>query len=48
MFYKSKGIDDNQTSLTIKKFYEKYNYIADPHTATSLNILDELNNDDIK
>ena len=22
MFYKSKGIDDNQTSLTIKKFYE--------------------------
>ena len=47
MYYKSKGIDDNQTSLTIKKFYEKYNYIADPHTATSLNILDELDNDDI-
>jgi threonine synthase len=47
LFYKSKGINDKLTSQTIKKFYDDFKYISDPHTATSLNILDELNNDDI-
>ena len=47
IYYKSKGIDDNLTSKTIKMFYDEYKYISDPHTATSLNILNELNNQDI-
>ena len=29
------------TLKTIKTFKEKYNYLADPHTATGLSILDE-------
>ena len=45
MYYKSKGINDDLTSLTIKKYYQEYNYISDPHTATSLNLLDDLNNE---
>ncbi len=47
LFYKSKSINDIITSETIKKFYEKYNYIADPHTATSLNIMDSLKNNNV-
>ena len=47
LYYRSKGINDSLTSSTIKKYYEEYNYISDPHTATSLNILDELDNNDI-
>ena len=43
-YYHSKGVNDDQTSSTIKKYFERYNYISDPHTATSLNILDDLNN----
>ena len=43
-YYHSKGVNDDQTSSTIKKYFEHYNYISDPHTATSLNILDDLNN----
>jgi len=47
LFYKSKAVDDKTTSKTIKKYYEKYNYIADPHTATSLSIMDSLDCNDI-
>ena len=47
LYYRSKGINDSLTSSTIKKYYEEYNYISDPQTATSLNILDELDNNDI-
>ena len=47
LYYRSKGINDSLTSSTIKKYYEEYNYISDPHTATSLNILEELDNNDI-
>jgi len=47
LFYKSKAVNDQITSLTIKKYYEKYNYVADPHTATSLNIMDNLENNSI-
>ena len=37
--YKASSIDDSQTLETIKYVYEKYNYIADPHTATGLKVL---------
>jgi threonine synthase len=47
LYYKSKGITDELTSKTIKEFYNKFNYVSDPHTATSLNILNDLENDDI-
>lgn len=47
LFYKSKAVNDQITSLTIKKYYEKYNYVADPHTATSLSIMDNLENNNI-
>ena len=47
LYYKSKGVNDELTTKTIKEFYNKFNYIADPHTATSLNILGDLDNDDI-
>ena len=42
LYYKSKGVNDKLTSDTIKKIYKKHNYISDPHTATSLNILGDL------
>ena len=47
LHYRSKGVNDELTAKTIKEFYNKFNYIADPHTATSLNILGDLDNDDI-
>ena len=47
LYYNSKCINDELTSSTIKEFYNRYNYISDPHTATSLNILSGLENDDI-
>ena len=42
-------INTLQSSKFHEKIYgwKKFNYISDPHTATSLNILSELNNDDI-
>ena len=47
LFYKSKSINDKLTLDTIKDIYDKHNYISDPHTATSLSILNELDNNDI-
>ncbi len=47
LYYKSRSVDDNLISLTIKKYYENFNYISDPHTATSLHVLDTLNNENI-
>ena len=47
LFYKSNAVDDQITSLTIKKYYEKYSYVADPHTATSLSIMDNLDKNSI-
>ena len=47
LHYRSKGVNDELTAKTIKEFYNKFNYISDPHTATSLNILSGLDNEDI-
>ena len=44
--YKASSIDDNQTLETIKYVYEKYNYIADPHTATGLKVLLDKKDDE--
>ena len=39
--YSSSAISNEETIHTIKKFYEKYNYLADPHTATGLSVLEK-------
>ena len=44
--YKASSIDDSQTLETIKFVYEKYNYIADPHTATGLKVLLDKKDDE--
>ena len=40
--YETHSISNEQTIETIKYFKQKYNYLADPHTATGLNILDKI------
>ena len=45
--YKASSIDDSQTLETIKYVYEKYNYIADPHTATGLKVLLDKKDDEV-
>ena len=45
--YESESFKDEEIIKTIQYFYEKYNYISDPHTATSLNILKKIDNKDI-
>ena len=37
--YDSTVVSNEKTIETIKLFYEKYNYLADPHTATGLSVL---------
>ena len=44
--YKASSIDDSQTLETIKYVYEKFNYIADPHTATGLKVLLDKKDDE--
>ena len=39
--YNSSSVSDQTTLKTIKTFKEKYNYLADPHTATGLSVLHE-------
>ena len=39
--YYSTAVSDEITLKTIKTFKEKYNYLADPHTATGLSVLHE-------
>jgi len=39
--YNSSCVSNEITIDTIKVFYEKYNYIADPHTATGLSVLND-------
>jgi len=43
--YKSHSITNKKTLDTIKIFHSKYNYLADPHTATGLSVLYESNYD---
>ena len=45
--YESESFKDEEIIKTIQYFYEKYNYISDPHTATSLNTLQKIDNKDI-
>tara|TARA_Y100000590_G_C15696891_1_gene1005438 strand:- start:599 stop:1981 length:1383 start_codon:yes stop_codon:yes gene_type:complete len=44
--YKAKSVDDSEIINTISSIYSKYKYIADPHTATGLNILEDISNND--
>ena len=37
--YSSTSVSNETTIETIKVFYDKYNYLADPHTATGLSVL---------
>ena len=39
--YDSTSVSNELTIETIKIFYEKYNYLADPHTATGLSVLND-------
>ena len=43
--YNSSSVSNDQTLETIKKFKKNYNYLADPHTATGLYILDQKKSD---
>ena len=44
LVYKTHSVCDSEVLQTIKEFKHKYNYIADPHTATGLNIMNNLDN----
>jgi threonine synthase len=43
--YSSASVSDERTLTTIKLFNDKYKYLADPHTATGLSLLDQLSSD---
>ncbi len=45
--YDASSVNDDETLKTIKKVYELYGYLADPHTATGLKILLDKNQDEI-
>ena len=45
--YSSKSINDSETIKIIQYYYRKYNYVSDPHTATSLDVLENINNEDL-
>lgn len=38
------SVSDEQTKATMKSAYEKYNYIADPHTAVGIHVAEEKAN----
>ena len=40
--YISSTVDDKTTLKTIKYYYDNYQYLSDPHTATGLSILDKI------
>ena len=44
--YKTYSVTNSQTLSTINNFNNNYNYLADPHTATGLHILDKLENEE--
>ncbi len=41
--YNTHTVTDSEVLQTIKDFYDKYDYLSDPHTATGLNVLNKLN-----
>tara|TARA_B110000438_G_scaffold215984_1_gene208461 strand:- start:6447 stop:7814 length:1368 start_codon:yes stop_codon:yes gene_type:complete len=43
--YSSCSVSNQRTLETIKKFKNQYNYLADPHTATGLSLLETLSSD---
>ena len=45
--YKAYTVSDLEILNTIKLFNEKYKYLADPHTATGLKILEDMNDSNI-
>ena len=45
LIYHTHSVSNLQTLETIRKFKEKFNYLADPHTATGLYVLDKMNNE---
>ncbi len=45
--YSSKSVNDLDTIKTIQYFNKNYNYISDPHTATSLEVLTNIENNDL-
>ena len=45
--YSSKSVNDLDTIKTIQYFSKNYNYISDPHTATSLEVLTNIKNNDL-
>ena len=44
--YDASSVNDEETLATIKKVYDDYNYLADPHTATGLKILLDKNDNE--
>ena len=45
LHYNTHSVSDSKTLETIRNYYEKYGYLADPHTATGMYILDKVKND---
>tara|TARA_B100001123_G_scaffold440100_1_gene578329 strand:+ start:160 stop:1533 length:1374 start_codon:yes stop_codon:yes gene_type:complete len=43
--YKTHSVSNLDTLETIKLFKNKFNYLADPHTATGLNIINKIHNE---
>ena len=43
--YSSASVSDELTLTTVKLFNDKYEYLADPHTATGLSLLDQHSSD---
>ena len=42
--YSAYSVNDKEILNTIKQYFDKYKYLADPHTATGLNILEKISN----
>ena len=45
LIYNTHTVSDSKTLETIKNFVEQYNYLADPHTATGLYVLNSISTD---
>ena len=45
LIYTTHSVSNSQTLETIKYYNEHYDYLADPHTATGLYVLERMSND---